>query len=146
MKFQYMCADSMHMDNIFEGKYTFFDCLVEEEGDLEKLQSLDFEWCYDKNPFISGKTIKGGLNKIVLICSVGRGINRDWLNLFIDQITEVNPYLGLVLESYCYQDRFTTKLEKFKKSIEKKISKRLRDIENDLYYQEHLAEQEKEEN
>ena len=39
MKLQYMCADSMHLDGIFEGRYTFFDCLVEEEGDLEKLQS-----------------------------------------------------------------------------------------------------------
>ena len=63
------------------------------------------------------------------------------MNVFIDQITEVNPYLGLVLESYCYDDQFTTKVEKFKKSLEKKLSKRLRQIESDIWY----AEQELEE-
>ncbi|MDC3046673.1 hypothetical protein OA165_00085 [Prochlorococcus sp. AH-736-A21] len=142
MKLQYMCADSMHLDGIFEGRYTFFDCLVEEEGDLEKLQSIDFDAGYGKNPFVEGKTIRGGLDLITRRCSMPRGINRDWLNVFIDQITEVNPYLGLVLESYCYDDQFPTKVEKFKKSLEKKLSKRIRQIENDLSYAEYELEQE----
>ena len=71
-----------------------------------------------------------------------RGINRDWLDIFVADITEVNPYLGLVLESYCYEDRFTTKVEKLKKSLEKKLSKRIRQIENDLSYAEYELEQE----
>ena len=40
MKLRYISADHTDLDYIFEGKYTFFDCLVEEEGDLEKLQSM----------------------------------------------------------------------------------------------------------
>ena len=141
MKLQYMHSGCVNLDNIFEGKYTFFDCLVEEEGDLEKLQSIDFKVGFGRNPFVEGKTIKGGLDWIYSRSCLTRGINREFLNVFIDQITEVNPYLGLVLESYCYDDQFTTKVEKFKKSIEKKISKRLREIERDISY----AEQELEE-
>ena len=55
MKLQYMCADSMHLDGIFEGRYTFFDCLVEEEGDLEKLQSIDFDAGYGKILLLKAK-------------------------------------------------------------------------------------------
>ena len=141
MKLQYMHSGCVHLDNIFEGKYTFFDCLVEEEGDLEKLQSIDFNAGYGINPFVEEKTIRGGLDWIHSRACLSRGMNREFLNVFIDQITEVNPYLGLVLESYCYDDQFTTKVEKFKKSLEKKLSKRLRQIESDIWY----AEQELEE-
>ena len=142
MKLRYISADHTDLDFLYEGKYTFFDCLVEEEEDLEKLQSIKFQVGYGKNPFVEGKTIRGGLDLIARRCSMPRGTNRDWLDIFVYDITEVNPYLGLVLESYCYEDRFDTKVKKFKKSIEKKISKRIRQIENDLYYAQQELEEE----
>ena len=117
----------INVDAIIEGRETLFDCLIEEEGDLETLLALESLPVFSTN----FKTIKELCDFIASRCTSERGIRRDLLNHYIDDISTVNPYLALALESYIHWDGFPERVKRFKESLAKKLTKRMKEIEFD---------------
>ena len=122
----------INVDAIIEGSETLFDCLIEEEGDLETLQELEIFPVGIPNPFSNSKTIKEGCDLISHHCTSERGVNRDLLKKYLDGISTVNPYLALALESYIHWDSFPERVKRFKQSLAKKLDKQLTKIEFDI--------------
>ena len=118
----------INVDAIIEGRETLFDCLIEEEGDLETLLALESLPVFSTN----FKTIKELCDFIASRCTSERGVRRDLLNHYIDDISTVNPYLALALESYIHWDNFPERVKRFKQSLAKKLDKQLTKIEFDI--------------
>ena len=53
------------------------------------------------------------------------------LKKYLDGISTVNPYLALALESYIHWDSFPERVKRFKESLAKKLTKRMKEIEFD---------------